>query len=162
MNIKVVSMIIISVGMFGQIWSSSALSYKDKEQQDAKLWELRRYYNLSIAVDRIHGLEQALRDNDYHVAFYILHQFSSLYKNPSECREMEHKISIKEASLSLLLTDVSIEDKSKILKYQEQLQAIRTFVQREKENAKEIDTRNREDEKILKDVRNQSQNCVIQ
>ncbi len=146
MNSKFLSMMIISVCIFGQIKSSESSLKKSEsflKKIDKDTWLKIRL----ISGDKLHEssgvrifeFNEALENDDYYLALRILNNFSTLQRDIYECNEIEKKVAIRETTLSLLLMQgVPKEEKEKIQESLQQLQLITALVQKQKVSAKEI------------------------
>ncbi|HSW76292.1 MAG TPA: hypothetical protein VLG50_04580 [Candidatus Saccharimonadales bacterium] len=111
MNFKVLSMIIISVFMYGQAQLSASSSR-----------ESRRYIELAKALDR----------NNYNDAFNAL-SCSRLLPDSPETQIHEEVLAFKKAQLALLFVAAWSAKKKIIKKNQEKLQVLMDYVKDKKE-----------------------------
>ncbi len=136
MNFKILSIMIVLVCIHGQVWSSNTPLLSKKNMLNQKLYERMPYLAKGFEYVLIE-FGRALDQDEYDYALEVI-TFSFVPRGVSESRELERKISIKLAHLSLSLIDeTSKEKKEEMQQNQERLKVLSAFVNKQKERAKE-------------------------
>ncbi len=161
MNFKILLRMVILVSMHSQVHSCVSFFSTRENEISNKLAQIGVSKLTDNSDFRIHEFDKALDNDDYNLAFSILHEFSLLHRNTSEYCGIECCITVKGVILTLAMIDeTSKKGKEKIKKKQEELQIIRTFVEDRK--PKEAKRSANEVVRNVQETADPSKSCAVQ